>query len=101
LKFLVDNALSPRVAAGMTAAGHDALHVRDLGLATEADSVIFDRAAAEDRVVVSEDADFGALIAVRDASKPSVVLFRRLRDRSSEAVLLLLLANLPHIERDL
>jgi hypothetical protein len=44
MKFLVDNALSPQVARGLAAAGHDALHVRDIGLQHSADEQITARA---------------------------------------------------------
>ncbi len=33
MRFLVDNALSPEVARGLSDAGHSAIHVRDIGLA--------------------------------------------------------------------
>jgi uncharacterized protein (DUF433 family) len=53
LKFLVDNALSPDVALGLRRVGHDAEHVRNIGMSTANDSDIFERSAKEERVVVS------------------------------------------------
>jgi predicted nuclease of predicted toxin-antitoxin system len=97
MKFLIDNALSPALATLLQQAGHDAIHVRSIGLQHADDEVIFERAAGEDRILVSADADFGTLLAVRSSRQPSVIQFRGAASRKPEALARTLLANLSQL----
>lgn len=81
--------------------GHDAVHVRDLGLTRSSDGAILAAARDDNRVVVSGDTDFGDLLASTNATSPSVVLLRRQGQRRAAEVIALLAANLEAVLADL
>jgi len=100
LRFLVDNALSRKLAERLRQAGHDAVHLREIGRQSAPDSEVLARAVEEDRIIISSDMDFGDLIAARELIRPSVILFRRVQRRTNSR-LALLLKNLAAISVDL
>lgn len=54
----------------------DAIHVGDVGMAASSDDGILQLARTQDRIVVTLDADFHALLALSDSRKPSVIRIR-------------------------
>lgn len=100
MKFLIDNALSPSIAHGLVEKGHDAIHVRDVGLTAASDSEIIDLATQQDHILISADTDFGAILAFRESAKPSFILFRQ-SDKRPASQLSFLLDNLPAFKKEL
>ena len=101
MKFLIDNALSPVLAEGLRKAGYDAVHVRDYGMASDDDGMVFARAELEERILISADTDFGTIISRTKHPKISVILFRRLSQRHPNRQLMLLLSNLLSVKDQL
>lgn len=101
MRFLLDQNQSPLVAELLNNAGHDATHVRNIGLRHAADAEILSWAKRERRVVISADTDFGELLANSGDHTPSVLLLRRHDRRHAEAVAKLIIVNLDMISDDL
>lgn len=101
MKFLIDNNLSPLLADALKAAGHDAVHVRDLGLQAAPDEVVLERADAGGQVLISAGTDFGGLLSRSKVDGPSVILIRRLAGRRAAEQAAIILANLDQVADDL
>ena len=80
MRFLVDEALQDLVADRLVEVGHDATHVRELGMQGAIDEDVLAHAAGEQRVLVTTDTDFGAILALSGAAIPSVLLLRGVGD---------------------
>jgi predicted nuclease of predicted toxin-antitoxin system len=100
VKLLIDESLSGRVARLLVDAGHDAVHVGNLGLLGRPDTDVMAAALESGRSVVSADTDFGELLAIGRHPGPSVVLLRRAPHRPDDQVKLVL-AVLDQVEADL
>lgn len=97
MRFLVDENLSRRLAAMLGAAGHDAVHVTELGMSSASDLAILEAGRSQQRVILSSDTDFGTLLAGMRASAPSTILVRRVSNRRVEELASLILANLEDL----
>jgi predicted nuclease of predicted toxin-antitoxin system len=95
MRFLLDENVSYRVCPPLKAAGHDAVHVGEIGLASTDDQVILDRARDQDQVLISGDHDFVQLLFSSGDIRPSLILVREVDALPSAALAALLLAALP------
>lgn len=75
-RALLDQGLPRSAVELLRDGGWDVAHVGDLGLSSATDEAILARAAEDDRIVVTLDADFHRLLAVSGARRPSAVRVR-------------------------
>ena len=101
MRFLVDQNQSPLLAHAVVELGHEALHVRELGMSRASDTEILTFAHREGLVILSSDTDFGELLARSNAGLPSVVLFRRQGERRAGQIAALIAANLDSVAEEL
>jgi len=76
MRFLVDMNLATEVAVWLRGQGHDAVHLRELGLQELGDAAVLAKAVAERRAVLTFDLDFADISAAAADAGAAVVLFR-------------------------
>lgn len=98
MKLLLDQGLPRSTVEHLQKVGVEAAHVGGLGLASASDARILDFARRENRIVVTLDSDFHALLAFSGAKEPSVIRIRIEGLRAGE--LAQLLADVPAVCAD-
>lgn len=86
MRFLADMGVSMRVVEWLRNSGHDAVHLRDEGLQRLSNGGIFEKAAAERRVVLTFDLDFCEIAALSPGRMTSVISFRLRNTRSANQI---------------
>lgn len=76
MKLLLDMNLSPRWVSHLNAAGHVTRHRSEVGPSTAPDSQIMTTARTSGEAIITNDLDFGTLLALTGDEGPSVVLLR-------------------------
>jgi len=76
MKFLVDMNLSPGWVELRVSAGFEAAHWSKVGPAGASDAELMSWAADHDFVVLTNDLDFGAILAATQRRRPSVIQIR-------------------------
>ena len=84
MRLLADAGISPKTVDYLRRKGHDAVHVREIGMQREADRVLVEKAQSDDRILLTFDLDFGEIFALGVFARPSVVIFR-LSDECAKA----------------
>ena len=97
MRFVVDAQLPPALAKLLTAHGHQAEHVSDIGLRDADDSSIWRHALENRSILVTKDEDFPHRCR-QSSSSPVIVLWLRIGNTSRRALLDWFEPLLPQIE---
>jgi predicted nuclease of predicted toxin-antitoxin system len=100
MKILIDMNLSLRWEAVLSGAGFVAVHWANLGAAQAPDEEIMSYARAGDWIVLTQDLDFSAILAVTHGEKPSVIQIRS-AEVSPEAIGSLVVAAIQQMRSEL
>lgn len=91
MKLLLDENLSPSLVPALSADFPESTHVRELGLESETDQAVWDRARIDGYTLVSKDSDFRQLSFL--FGPPPKVVWIRMGNCTTEEILTLLHAR--------
>jgi predicted nuclease of predicted toxin-antitoxin system len=92
--------MSPKWNSTLREAGYESVHWSTLGPSDAPDSDIATFAAVDGAIILTNDLDFGKILADRNASKPSIILLR-VADARPAAIAHLVLETLERCKDDL
>jgi predicted nuclease of predicted toxin-antitoxin system len=94
VRLLLDECCDPRLVAALRAAGHDVHHVLEADRGAD-DEAVLALSSAQNRILVTEDKDFGELAIRHGKVVPGLILLRFTPDRRHRkaGALLALLAS--------
>jgi predicted nuclease of predicted toxin-antitoxin system len=86
MRFLADMGVAQRIVVWLRAEGHDAAHLREERLQRMPNGEIFEKAATENRIILTFDLDFGEIVALSGGRQVSVILFRLHNTRTPHVI---------------
>jgi predicted nuclease of predicted toxin-antitoxin system len=95
LLFVIDAQLPPSLAGALRAAGHEAVHVLDLGLLTATDRQIWQEVSIRSAVLVTKDRDFSLLRAA--SNDGPLILWVRIGNADNRTLITQMVRALPEI----
>jgi len=101
VRFFVDECISPSLSRFLNAGGlHDAIHPRDRGQLRDPDHVVFARAIAEDRIVVTENAEDFRKLAASFELHPGLIILPSVARSEAQRLMELVLHHLVNMGGD-
>lgn len=94
MKFFIDECISPTLSRHLNQGLHDAIHPRDRGRLRDADHVVFARAIAEDRVIVTENAEDFRKLAGNVDLHPGMIILPSVARAEAQRLMDLVVAHL-------
>jgi predicted nuclease of predicted toxin-antitoxin system len=98
VRFFIDECISPSLSRHLNRDGaHDAIHPRDRGRLREPDHVVFALAVAQDRILVTENADDFRKLAGSADLHPGLIILPSVARDEAQRLMDLIIAHLNDI----